>query len=243
MLEEFGLTRNESKVYLALLKLKQSKITDISSKSDLHTKNVYDSLDKLMKKGLVSSVIERNQKIFIAENPEKLKSMIQEKSQRLDSILPSLLNMYSFIADSKNVSTFYGKEALRKRLSDIEESKTKVVRVFAPTELGFLDSNRFKSHILNLRRILRSNKKEIQLIETDTIKSRKNAKNFDKGWKGTVKRKFYPFKKNNMINWTVSGDLFSICIFDEEMLYIRIKSKIVAESFREYFDALWSNIK
>lgn len=241
MLEEFGLTKNESKVYTTLLRLKQAKITAISSKSRLYTKNVYDSLEKLIEKGLVSSITEKNQKIFIAESPEKLKYLLQEKTQKLDSILPSLIGMYSLMPDTKNVSTFHGREALQKRLSDIEESKSHIVRVFAPTELGFVENN--KSHIINLRRSLKKFNRKIHLIEIDTKIARNNSKVFDKGWKGIVKRKFYPFKKSSMVNWTVAGDLFSICLFDEEMLYIRIKSKIVSESFKEYFDALWENIK
>ena len=60
ILEEVGLTGNEIKVYLALLELGSVTAGDILKKIELHRGAVYDTLDKLIDKGLVSYFIKNN---------------------------------------------------------------------------------------------------------------------------------------------------------------------------------------
>jgi sugar-specific transcriptional regulator TrmB len=54
ILEDIGLTKTEIKIYLALLKLGQSTTTNIIKDAGIHASKVYEFLDKLIKKGLVS---------------------------------------------------------------------------------------------------------------------------------------------------------------------------------------------
>jgi len=56
MLRDLGLSLNESKIYEALLSIGESSVQQISLKSHVHRRNVYDSLNKLMDKGLASEV-------------------------------------------------------------------------------------------------------------------------------------------------------------------------------------------
>ena len=66
ILEEFGLTKNEVKIYLTLLKMGRALAGEITEKSGIHRRNVYDSIERLMKKGLVSFIIQNNRKYFRA---------------------------------------------------------------------------------------------------------------------------------------------------------------------------------
>ena len=54
MLSELGLTQNEIKIYLALLDIGESLAGTIAENSGIHRRNVYDSLERLIKKGFVS---------------------------------------------------------------------------------------------------------------------------------------------------------------------------------------------
>ena len=64
MLHELGLSPNEAKVYETLLKIDEASVQEISDKSKVHRRNVYDSLSKLQEKGLVSEIFIRNEKNF-----------------------------------------------------------------------------------------------------------------------------------------------------------------------------------
>ena len=64
LLEEIGLTKTEIKLYLALLKLGQSTTTGIVREAQVHASKVYEFLDKLIQKGLVTYVIKANKRYF-----------------------------------------------------------------------------------------------------------------------------------------------------------------------------------
>ncbi len=83
ILEEIGLTKTEIKIYLTLLKLGQSTTTNIIREAGIHASKVYEFLDKLIQKGLVSYVIKANKKYFAASKPEYLKEFLKEKQRKI----------------------------------------------------------------------------------------------------------------------------------------------------------------
>ena len=60
LLESVGLTKSEAKVYLALLELGSSSKGPIVKRSGVASSKVYELLDKLIAKGLVSIVVKAN---------------------------------------------------------------------------------------------------------------------------------------------------------------------------------------
>src|SRR3989344_7253366 len=83
LLENCGLTKNESLVYLTLLKRGKSKSGDIVKEAKISGGKIYETLYKLVEKGLVKYIEENGIKKFIANNPETLISYLQEKERTL----------------------------------------------------------------------------------------------------------------------------------------------------------------
>ena len=75
-LKSAGLTDNESKIYLALIDLGPSLAGQISRKTGMYRRSVYDTIEMLIEKGLVSYILQNNRKIFQAANPERLLQII-----------------------------------------------------------------------------------------------------------------------------------------------------------------------
>jgi sugar-specific transcriptional regulator TrmB len=94
ILQEAGLSPNESRVYEALLSLGESSVQIISVKAGVHRRNVYDSLAKLIEKGLVSEIFARGEKRFQPVHPRRLLELVQQKEERLTKILPALENRF-----------------------------------------------------------------------------------------------------------------------------------------------------
>ena len=82
-LQEADLTGNEAKIYLALLELGSALAGEITKKSGINRTNVYDALDRLIEKGIVSYVITANRKYFEATNPERIISYLEEKENAI----------------------------------------------------------------------------------------------------------------------------------------------------------------
>ena len=120
-LMDAGLTANESKVYYSLLKLGQSSVTEIMKRSGVYRSNVYDTLEKLMTKGLIASVVRSGRKEFTAANPAQLYKILDEKKKEIDEIMPELKAEYEERKVVNEVRHFKGQEGIKAVLREINE--------------------------------------------------------------------------------------------------------------------------
>jgi predicted DNA-binding transcriptional regulator len=70
LLQKTGLSLNEARVYEALLYLGEANVNILSIKSKVHRRNVYDSLNKLMEKGLASETFVKMKRLYSTVQPE-----------------------------------------------------------------------------------------------------------------------------------------------------------------------------
>src|SRR3989344_5177017 len=116
MLEKIGLTRNESIVYLSLLKIGSSKTGEILKESGLNSGKIYEILEGLKAKGLVSESIINKIRHFSAAPPFQILEYLEKKKEEIAN-------------DERDI---------RKSLSDFEKIKTeKIKEVKAVTYTGF----------------------------------------------------------------------------------------------------------
>src|SRR3989338_11365214 len=100
ILEEIGLTKGEIKVYFSLLKLGETTTGKIIEEAQISSGKIYEILEKLIKKGLVSYIIKEKTKYFSATSPRRIIDYIHEKEHELmkkeeefEKELPALLNL------------------------------------------------------------------------------------------------------------------------------------------------------
>ena len=129
-LEKLGLNRNESKVYFALLRQGQASAAELVRAIGVHRNIIYDNLEKLIEKGLVSYVIEGTKKKFIAEKPEAILEFLQSRKDQIDEemnvakdILPEIENILASSKEKQEASLFRGVKGVKKILHEILESK------------------------------------------------------------------------------------------------------------------------
>lgn len=138
ILEQIGLTKTEIKIYLSLLKLGQSTTTNIIRDSKIHASKVYEFLDKLIQKGLVSYVVKSNKKYFTASKPEQIKEFLREKQREIkeqeaeiDKILPSLNSIKKEGEDKINSEIYEGLRGLKsvyeKIFQTLKEGETQYI--------------------------------------------------------------------------------------------------------------------
>ncbi len=96
-LRELGLTEGEIKVYLALNNIGESTTGPIAYESGVTVSKVYDILDRLSKKGLVSHIVKNKTKYFKASDPGRLlvylrekQDILKEQEQELQKVIPEL---------------------------------------------------------------------------------------------------------------------------------------------------------
>ncbi|MEW5897231.1 MAG: helix-turn-helix domain-containing protein [Nanoarchaeota archaeon] len=100
LLEEIGLTRGEIVVYTTLLKLGETTTGKIVEEAQISSGKIYEILEKLIKKGLVSYIIKEKTKYFSAASPNRILDYLHEreedlknKAEELKKELPVLINL------------------------------------------------------------------------------------------------------------------------------------------------------
>jgi len=104
LLEKAGLSPGETAVYLALVDLGLTSVGPVVSGSGVSTSKVYSILERLIKKGLVSSIAEDNVKKFKAESPNQLLEYINNKEKEVQDVKKELEQNISKIFDKIKLS-------------------------------------------------------------------------------------------------------------------------------------------
>ncbi|MBI5733712.1 MAG: TrmB family transcriptional regulator [Candidatus Kerfeldbacteria bacterium] len=121
---ELGFTEKEAKVYLALLELGPSTASEVARKAGINRTTSYDILEGLTSEGLVNLPGETKIQKFVAENPEKVISFLQQRinqaEQRLNmaqGLLPQLLSVYN-TKEKPKVKFYQGVDQVKEAFED-----------------------------------------------------------------------------------------------------------------------------
>ncbi len=129
ILKKLGLSEKEINVYLALLEYGAGSVRKIAEISGINRGTTYDILKDLQKIGLVSFYHKDTKQKFVAENPEKILKVLNDKQEELQEtkkqvaeIIPELKALQEK-EGNKPVTKFYeGKEGIKFILDDILEA-------------------------------------------------------------------------------------------------------------------------
>jgi sugar-specific transcriptional regulator TrmB len=83
ILRQLGLSEIESKIYQGMLAMGKTTVLDVSSTLNLNRVTTHDNISSLIEKGLVSQIKVGSRRALIAEAPEKLSFLIQQKEKSL----------------------------------------------------------------------------------------------------------------------------------------------------------------
>lgn len=117
-LEKAGLTEKEAKTYLAILELGEATIAEIAKKSDIKRSTVYDILDLLKEKGMISQTRRNKRPIFLAENPKKMIEKLEEQKRELEEAVPELLSVMNLLDKKPRIRYFEGIEGVKEVFED-----------------------------------------------------------------------------------------------------------------------------
>lgn len=88
--QEIGLSPNEARIYETALELGETSVGEISTKANIHRRNVYDAMQRLIQKGLIFPIFQKGENRYAPVGPDKLMELIQEKERHLQAVLPQL---------------------------------------------------------------------------------------------------------------------------------------------------------
>jgi len=236
--EEIGFTGRETKVYLALLELGLTTTGPITAKTRLQSAKVYETLEKLRERGLVSFVIKSKTKYFQAADPKEILNLIEDRKRRLKEVVTELelKQKHSFSKQTAIVHEgFKAFKALFNRIAD-EAKKEDVYRAFAfKSEYNSEDASIFLG---NFHKKLEEKKVVDRVL--GAIEVKKQIKNNFKENKN-IKIKFT--KNQTPLGVSIIKGRVINLIWGDRPTAIEIISDQIYEQYENFFDELWKSAK
>jgi sugar-specific transcriptional regulator TrmB len=239
ILQNLGLSPNEAKIYEALLDKGESTISEIAVNAKIHRRNAYDAINRLLDKGLCFQIVSTSGDRYHAVDPSKLKELLAEREKSLQIVLPSLEKKFHTTAGKEEAFIYKGFEGQKNIFRDM-------LRVGKDSYVIGAKGGWYDSRIENARKefFKEAKKKKINFIQLFDYGIRE-LKDFPKHFEGPIKYKILPkeYSTNSLIHifgdYVVTYTGLEIGIIKSDTVFFVIKSKDLAESYRQWFWYIW----
>jgi len=225
VLENIGMSPNEIKVYLTLTDNGTSKAGKIAKLSQIDRSSCYNSLKKLIEKGLVSYVIMENVKWFQVAGPRRLLDYVKEQEEEVKEILPELQGRHKANKQEGQVRLFKGTKGIKTIFLDMIRTGSNNYVFGSEGQL----SDRMPEFVQQFNRM-----KNEKGIKTKMI-IRKGRDELDNS---NSKHRFLNVKSSPAVT-NIYGDKIAIIIWTDEPEGIIIENEAAAKAYKSYFDVMW----
>jgi sugar-specific transcriptional regulator TrmB len=121
---ECGLTENQAKLYVLLLKKPGLSAGEIAKELSIDRSFIYNIIESLTKKGLIYSSLTKKTKTFFPEKPKKIIEDIDTQKNKAKLVVKELEKIKEEEFKRSNIEIYEGKQAIRKYLSEIIDSNS-----------------------------------------------------------------------------------------------------------------------
>src|SRR3989338_2556896 len=240
-LEILGLSERESRVYLALLHVGPTTSSKIIRRTGIAPSKIYDVLEKLIHRGLASFIIQNGKREFHAASPEKILDMVREKEDVAKEILPKLQQLFNKSNREIDAEIYKGKEGAKTLFEDVLK-EGKEFLILGASGKGITTLPYYLPHFYKKAQ---ERKIPTKILFVDNEENRIQAKDLDKLKNAQIR--FLPKQIRNLMVVFIYSDRVVIIPIYENIealpLAILIKSKQSADSYRDYFNWIWSICK
>lgn len=238
ILRKIGLSDGEIRVYGALLDLGAVPLNRIHEKVGIERRNIYDILNKLIERGLVTYITENKRRSFQLADPKALLKYVEEKQENLETLkgelraeLPELTQKFGFERPAIGAEIYRGEEGMKTIWNDMLDYP----------EIYWIGSGRYVPKKLphffaswNRRRIERKIKMynifRAELRNEVTIYRLEYARFLPSAFSGNPT--VIGIHGNKVVHFLYGETFFAFVIESEEL----------AENYRRYHKYLWDNV-
>lgn len=241
---DIGFTKPEIRVYEAILRLGESTIGAIAENAKVTPAKTYAILDRLARKGLITTILKGKTKHFQAYAPEAILQYVdnelrdlKEKRKNIEEELPKLARLEKkHINDAQVYEGYKGLGALYEEILDYLGAQ-------GEDFIGFSLAEQYEheraNHFFQMYDRKRSEKDiATRLIAPRSIKSLLDSLNKHPH---TLNIRYVDHAvPTGLIIW---NDSVATLVFDPEPIAFVIRSPLVARHHREFFEYMWNSLQ
>jgi len=240
-LEKLGLNKNEAKVYYELLKIGSSTASNLVKQMGIHRNIIYDNLEKLIAKGLVSYIVEESKKLFIPQEPSAILEYLDKKEEEITAereIAKKMILEIKNLKGSKQIEqeaqVFRGIKGMKKVLSEVLISKENMVIGMTNKSTELLGETYWKNYNAKIRD---KKIKERLLLNSDF----EDIYAFEKNKR--VQAKSLPNELDQITEIVLFDEKVAIFVYSEKPLVLLINDSALYQTYLQQFEFLWKLAK
>ena len=236
-LEKLGLTELQLKVYLKLLELGPSSVGKIINQLDVARISCYDTLNRLISRGLISFVQTRGTRLYQATDPVKLLHIAEEREEEalnqkiaIEELLPELNQLKIMGEQEEKEASIYKTQEGIKSLFELMLKIKKTICVISATGKALQEMQFYFPQWHKKRQKL---KISVKVIFNKELKS----KEVTEMPLSTIK--FLPKEYSSPSTLFIFGNYVVNLLWSDNPFAFLIKSKDIARSYNNYFNLIW----
>lgn len=240
ILKQIGLTNNEIKIYLSILKLGRCSGNQVKKETKISNSQTYSGLNKLIDEGMIIYEKTSLGKRYSALDPNVIKKIIKERYTKIENQIPYLREIMKKESKSTETAIFEGVKGFKNALIEMVENcpKNETLLIIGFSNQAYKNES-LSSILIDVNKISRQKNHKFKMIldnKSNKFYEQRNVENLSE----------IRFMKNGFKS-PASIDIFQdqiyILIWGEIPYAIRIKNENVAEGFKTYFNFLWDMAK
>lgn len=247
-LVDFGLTDKEIVVYTTLLKTGPNTIMNLARETDIKRSTTHNTVEELIKKGLVSQTNYGERRMVIAEDPDKLKFLMEQKKWdivKLEKNLPDVIkSIYESVPNSKEntkveVKYYQGERGFKEVCQRSVDNSTNEVFIISNVE----DWRKVYSEEYGKEYYIPARLKKKVFLKQLCVNNQLGI-DFMKGDKDNFREsRLLPVDFESKSTIIICDKEVSLMISSEPYTAIVIEDADLAESFRSMFNLMWTVAK
>ncbi|MFA5021839.1 MAG: helix-turn-helix domain-containing protein [Patescibacteria group bacterium] len=235
IIQNLGFSENESQVYLALLELGSANVAAIANKSQVKRTSCYVILENLTQKGLVSKTVAKGKTQYLAEAPDHLLRLTQERQEILKQTLPEFNSLFNLSQTKPRIRFYEGRTGYISICEDsLQRSGNEILFIGNLDNLHEVVTPEWDNTVYIPTRVRTSKSIRIITLESDTMK---NLQKKDQEQLREIR--FLPGRINFDASMFIYGDTISIISSEKELMGLIIDSKPIAQMAKSMFEFLW----
>ena len=238
---KLNLTEKEIGTYLVLLEQGALSVQDIARNTGINRVTTYAAIEELKQKGLVSESRKGKRKLFVAENPESLENILQEKRNKLrqeenvlqNIILPSLKAIDINQKNKPQIKFFEGADEINRIFDNVLKSSEVI-------DCGSYDTAIKATTQISEKKYFDEIKKRkifFRMILEDTPLNRA----FAELGRGSIHVKLLPLETKSSADIIVFGSKVAMMSYDHKTATV-IEDQSIANSIKMYLDFMWDKL-
>jgi predicted DNA-binding transcriptional regulator len=242
-LKELGLSKGQISVYSAVLELGISSLNKIHEKTGIERRNIYDILNKLIEKGLISYIVEKGKRTYQCTHPNKILEEIKAKESALKELrdkVPQIKDLFDISKPEIRAEVYRGNEAIKALMNEALEYKE---HYWIGGNAGIQDTP-LKNWFLHwMKRRVEKKRMLYDLIDHGKFLDVFKSTTAEKQKKEFYRLRELPKDLSSPMVILIFGNKVAQILWSKQSFAFVLESKEIKESFMKYFHYFWKRAK